>query len=182
MAMTKEARMIRKAFLGAALAGVIGLAGCQSGPTPYQPGGGAQRGYAETKIEGDRYRISFKGNSLTDKDTVENYMLYRAAELTLQNGFDNFTIANRDTDKDSRYRSSGPYFGTHLSYMYYSPRFGWYGAYDPFWTTERFDEITRYEAYAEILMGRGPKGSDPNAFDAHEVSKNLGPLISRPPQ
>jgi hypothetical protein len=31
-------------------------------------------------------------------------------------------------------------------------------------------------------MTKGPKGADPNSFDAHDVSANLGPKIVRPPQ
>jgi len=173
--------MIRKALFGAVLASVIGLAACETGPTPYQPAAGAERGYAETKIETNRYRISFKGNSVTDKETVENYMLYRAAELTLQNGYDNFTIADRDTDKNTRLRQTGgsSFYGPRLSYMYFAPSYGWYGAYDPFWTPSRYDEVTRYEAYAEILMGKGQKSADANAFDAHDVSKNLAGQVTR---
>jgi hypothetical protein len=173
----------RRALIAAAFAGALGAAACESGPTPYQPGGGSERGYSETKIEGDRYRISFKGNSMTGKETVENYMLYRAAELTLQNGYDNFNIVNRDTDKDRDIRSyGGGYMGTRLSYMYFVPRYGWVGAWEPYWTPETYREVTRYEAYAEIKMTRGAKGDDPNAFDARQVSQNLAGLISRAPQ
>jgi hypothetical protein len=175
--------MLRKVLIAAAFAGALGAAACESyGPTPYQPGGGNERGYSETKIENDRYRISFKGNSLTGKETVENYMLYRAAELTLQNGYDTFTIANRDTDKQRDVRSYGGYMGTRLSYMYFVPRYGWVGAWEPYWTPETYREVTRYEAYAEILMTRGAKGSDPNTFDARQVSQNLAGQIARPPQ
>ena len=175
--------MLRRIVAATVLTATLALAACESyGPTPYQPGGGNERGYSETKIEGDRYRISFKGNSLTGKETVENYMLYRAAELTLQNGYDTFTIVNRDTDKDRDIRSSGGYMGTRLSYMYFVPRYGWVGAWEPYWTPERYREVTRYEAYAEILMGRGAKGDNPNSFDARQVSQNLGPQIQRPPQ
>ena len=41
-------------------------------------------------------------------------------------------------------------------------------------------EVTRYEAFAEIVMSRGPKGSDANAFDARQVSQNLAASIQRP--
>jgi hypothetical protein len=175
--------MLRKILAAAALTGALAVSACESyGPTPYQPGGGNERGYSETRIENDRYRISFKGNSMTGKETVENYMLYRAAELTLQNGYDNFTIANRDTDKDRDIRSYGGYMGTRLSYMYFVPRYGWVGAWEPYWTPERYREVTRYEAYAEIQMTRGAKGNDPNSFDARQVSQNLAGLISRAPQ
>ena len=70
---------------------------------------GYDRGYSEQKIENERYRISFKGNSMTGRETVENYLLFRAAELTLQTGYDTFTIVNRDTDKDRDVRRGGGY-------------------------------------------------------------------------
>ena len=39
----------------------------------------------------------------------------------------------------------------------------------------------RYEATAEIFMGKGPKPvNDATAFDAREVIANLGPTIVRP--
>lgn len=175
--------MLRKLMAAAAITAVTALAACSSGPTPYQPAAGYERGYSETKIERDRYRISFKGNSLTDRETVENYMLYRAAELTLQSGYDVFTIVNRETDKDRDVRRTGGFYGPRLSYMYFSPRWGWMYGWDPFWSSypSRFDEVTRYEAFAEIVMSRGPKGGDPNAFDARQVSQNLSPAIQRPP-
>jgi hypothetical protein len=173
--------MLRTLLAAAALAGTTALSACSSGPTPYQPAAGYERGYTEQKLEDTRYRIGFKGNSLTDRETVENYMLFRAAELTLQSGFDTFTIVNRDTDKDSHTRYTGGFYGPRLSYMYFSPRWGWYRAYDPFWDMpSRRETITSYEAFAEIVMARGPKGSDPNTFDARQVSQNLSGAIQRP--
>lgn len=41
--------------------------------------------------------------------------------------------------------------------------------------------IEKFEASAEIIVGRGPKPpNDPRAFDAREVMTNLGPTIVRP--
>ena len=38
--------------------------------------------------------------------------------------------------------------------------------------------MDRYEASAEIVMGRGPKpAGDPNTFDAREVIDNIGPRV-----
>ncbi len=172
--------MFRKILAVSVVAAATLLAACESGPTPYQPAAGYDRGYSEQKIENDRYRISFKGNSMTERDTVENYLLFRAAELTLQSGYDVFTIVDRDTDKDSRLRSYGGHLNSRLSYYYFSPRFGWIGAWEPYWTPSTYEEVTRYEAIAEIVMKRGPKGDDPSAFDARQVSQNLGPQIVRP--
>lgn len=174
--------MFRTALAAAALAAATAMSACSSGPTPYQPAAaGYSRGYSETKLEDTRYRISFKGNSLTERETVENYMLFRAAELTLQSGYDTFTIVSRDTDKDKRTRYTGGFYGPRFSYMYYSPRWGWVGGWDPFWDMPAHREtITSYETFAEIVMSKGPKGSDPNAFDARQVSQNLGSTIRRP--
>jgi len=171
--------MFRKILTVSAVAVATALGACASGPTPYQAAAGYDRGYSEQKIENERYRISFKGNSMTDRDTVENYLLFRAAELTLQNGYDSFTIVNRDTDKDSRTRGYGGY--SRFSHMYLSPHGGWVHAWDPFWSTSsRYEQVTSYEAFAEIVMKRGSKGDDPSAFDAHQVSQNLGGQIVRP--
>lgn len=171
--------MIRQVLAAAALAGTGMLAACETGPTPYQAADAGQMGYSETRIESDRYRISFKGNSLTDRETVENYLLYRAAETTLQNGYDTFTVVNRDLDKDKRVTRSGGY-SPFWSYSYFHPRYGWIGAYDPFYTPATYRETTKYEAFAEVRLSKGPKGSDPNAFNAREVSENLASVIRRP--
>lgn len=165
----------------AAAAAALALAACQTGPTPYQSGDANAPGYSDSRIETDRYRVSFRGNSLTDRETVETYLLYRAAELTLENGYDAFTIVSRDTDTTRRYVSSGGSpFSSRFSYAYFSPRYGWIGAWDPFWTPTTVSEVKRYEASAEIRLGKGPKGDDPNAFDARDVTRNLSGKITRP--
>ena len=49
--------------------------------TPYQPLKGGE-GYSEQRIESNRYTVRFFGNAQTPRQTVENYLLYRAAELS----------------------------------------------------------------------------------------------------
>lgn len=156
------------------------LAGCASGPTPYQQAGDSRYGYNEQAIETDRYRISFSGNALTERDTVETYLLYRAAELTLERGYDHFILLQRETETDRRLVGADPYsrFGVH--YRYYHPGYGWYGWRDPFWNDVNLREVSRYEAMAEIVFGRGPAPDTPDAFEAREVVANLGPRVARP--
>src|ERR1700742_2196874 len=92
------------AAIATALLLATGLAGC-IGPTPYQPfvkGSANPGGYSETRIEPERWRVSFAGNSMTSRETVEGYLLFRAAELTLQNGGDWFAIVDRQTDRNAR--------------------------------------------------------------------------------
>lgn len=71
------------------------LAACAQ-PTPYQP---AERiglnGYGEEMIGADHYKVRFQGNAITTRKTVDLYLLYRAAELTQEKGFDYFIVGDR---------------------------------------------------------------------------------------
>lgn len=157
-----------------------GLSACATA-TPYQPADGAAYGFEETAIENDRFLVSFSGNSLTERETVETYLLFRASELTLERGFDHFTIVRRDTDADRRIVGSDPFPSRYgFRYRYFHPAYGWYGWRDPFWNDVTYREITRYQAQAEIVLGRGAAPDDPNAFEAREVRQNLGADIVRP--
>src|SRR3546814_2874529 len=78
----------RGRLLAAIGTGTLMLAGCAS-PTPYQPATGYgfnRTGFSEQRTESNRYMVSFSGNSLTSRETVERYLLFRAAELTVQQG------------------------------------------------------------------------------------------------
>lgn len=167
-----------------ALAAVAGLLAACATATPYQPSESAGYGFREQTIENNRVRITFRGNTLTDRETVETYLLYRAAEVTLQNGQDYFIVANRDTEEHSRLQSDGFDSGRYgFSYWAFRPRGGWSPWYDPFWDEpSRYREVTRYEAIAEIAMFSGRKpANDPDAFDAREVQANLQGRVVRPP-
>jgi outer membrane biogenesis lipoprotein LolB len=61
--------------------GVVLLAAC-SQATPYQPassGSAIHGGDSQQLIAPNHYRVRFHGNSLTSRETVEAYLLYRAA-------------------------------------------------------------------------------------------------------
>ena len=182
--------------LSSALAALLVLGACATA-TPYQAAIGNQKGYANQQIETDRWQISFAGNSLTDRQTVETYLLYRAAELTDQEGFDYFGVIRRETDEDRRVVSSGfahhsPFYSNfHCNYRFYGRAGRLYGYprswhvrsryYDPFWGPAwDYREVVRYEATTEIIMGKGEKPSDPSYFNADEVLMNLAGRIVRP--
>ncbi len=182
------------------LAGAAALAllavGCAGKPTPYQPISSSSRvagGYSETRLAADHFRVTFAGNSFTSRERVEASLLYRAAELTLQERYDWFVIEDREVEHqverdlrpDPLYR---PWFFDNYGYWrpywrYYGPRTGWrtWDPYfgDPFWA-DRIDTRTveRFEVSAEIRMGRGamPQGNH-KAFDARDVIARIGPQI-----
>ncbi len=163
-------RLCRSAVLVAAMV----LSGCAT-VTPYQP---AERGYgyAEQRIEKNRFRVSFTGNSETPKRTVQTYLLYRAAELTLQSGYDYFIFAADSTDASIRYLQSFD---------------GYYGAGNYYWGphsdfglgvgVSTATPITQYMAQADVLMFIGKKSDDNvKAFDARDVRSHLEQAIIRP--
>jgi hypothetical protein len=173
----------------------LALSACATA-TPYGPAGyGSRYGYSEQRVDADRYRVSFAGNSVTSRGQVEMALLLRAAEVTLESGGDWFSTVQRNTDRDVRYQSTmdpyyggmyGPYWGPSWRYYsrgYWSPwggPWGYGGGYGGYGGDLR--EIDRFEATAEIIVGRGAKpAGDGNAFDAREVVQNLGPRVPRPP-
>jgi len=181
----------RPLLLVAVAAATLTLAGCESATT-YHPATGHgfnREGFSEQRVEANRFMVSFAGNSVTSRDTVERYLLYRAAELTVQNGYDWFELVDRNTDRKTRTYVSDPfrpgpwgYWG--VSWRYHRPGFGW-GFYDPFWGDPwgpvDVNTIDKYDAHAEIVMGHGERPSgDVHAFDARDVIQNLGPTIVMP--
>ncbi|MDT0497681.1 hypothetical protein RM530_09935 [Algiphilus sp. W345] len=156
--------------IGALLLSAITISACST-TTPYQPLRNGY-GYSDQKLESNRYRISFSGNSSTPRDTVENYLLYRAAELTLQSGNDYFVLVDNSTEADTRYRQSiNAYSGFGHYYWYPSVAVSSGDSYP----------ITSYEASANIQVFSGEKPADnPQAFDARDVRANLQPLVTLP--
>lgn len=160
------------------------------GPTPYAPRDG-DYGHAAAEIEDNRFRVSFRANRYTDPDLVELYLLYRAAEVTLDAGYDWFRIVSRDRAgagdstagiEPARYDGGvrfGFGFGHHHGF-HYRYHFGFYGYPYAYY---RYPYVYRgpVEASAEIRTFRGEKPEDDrNAYDARQVIERLGPRIRRP--
>ncbi len=158
----------------ALLAMTLLLTGCvMSTQTPYQP---LQQngGFSEQRIETNRYRVTFAGNSLTTREEVENNLLFRIAELTLSQGYDYFVLSDNDTEANTSYMET----------------LSGYDSFDPFfprfWPRTTFASgsaipITNYKAQAYVLMFKGTKpDADVNAYAAHEVQTSLAPSIRHP--
>jgi hypothetical protein len=146
------------------------LAACASAPTPYQA---AQNGfgYSEQQIEENRYRVIFAGNSVTSRQTVEDYLLYRAAELTVQTGHDWFTVVDRNTVQEYSGSGGSPQFGVGVgggSNVGVGMSFPVFGGSDS----------GRYTADMGIIVQDGEKPQDnPDAYDALAVVSRLQPKI-----
>jgi hypothetical protein len=145
------------------IAAVAALASaCASQGSIYQSRSDGDRyGYAEMQLEPNRLRVSYNGDTLTSRETVDTYLLYRAAEATLERGFDYFVIATHDIDATTRYDALAGG----------RPRLA--GA--------SFREVTSHTAMADIIMFEGPETPAlANVFNARAVKQSLDPHIQRP--
>jgi len=140
------------------LAAVLATA-CATGPE-YQPRTpGSFVGYTDLQLSPNRYRVAFSGSYMSSRDDVETYLLRRAAEVTLQNGYKYFVFQTRDTHPQTDYYGGAyPYS---FQYPYY-PHWGdtWIG--------------TSYSSLAEIMLltdEEAPKTA--NAVDARRVLLSL---------
>jgi hypothetical protein len=172
--------MLKRSVLALAAIGALGLAACETA-TPYQPlahGGAVAGGFTDERLDDTHFRVTFKGNDATSRSRVENYLLYRAADLTVAQGFDWFEMVDHDTRNNGQVYVD-PAFGPGWGYWRPGWRY-WGGGFGP-WGPYDVDRIDRYQATADIFVGHGPKpAGDARAFDARQVMANLGPKIVRP--
>ena len=165
------------------------LAGCMS-PSPYAPRLEGQRtGYTDRALTQTRYRVTFTGNTITPRETVESFLLLRAAEVTRAAGHTNFVFDTRNTRTNTSVQTipygppAYPFWGGygHRGFGYwggYGHRgFGYWGgwgfAYEP-----AVDVVVRtnFEAYAEIvLLTPEQAAKEPRSLNAAEVIARIGP-------
>ena len=157
-----------------ALALVLVLNGCAGNPTPYQPKAD-RTGYSEQQLDAQTWRVQFAGNIDTPRETVENYLLYRSAEIMLFGGYDKFVMFEKNIENNVRYRATGlyPHFG-------YSSRHGYHHGLG-FYAPVNYSPSVSYSGTATIRIYSG--GTPPNnapIYDAQEIVQQLGPTIVLP--
>ena len=146
------------------------LAACSATPTPYQVAGD-DGGYSDQRIETDRYRVTFEGNTATSRDRVEDFALYRAAELTLQSGHDYFKVLSKEVEPVvGSVRGVSPGIGIGLG-----------GGNVGFGLSTVFGGNRAdysYATYLDVVVFKGEKPKDDReAYDALDVIERLKPKI-----
>jgi len=150
----------------------ITFSGCAS---PYGPLG-PMGGYTDTKIQEGLYKIEFKGNGYTSDSKASEFVLLRAAELALQNGYKFFVIIDeRNSAKISAFSTPGTsqtignaqviggptyYTGTYSGTTYYNPG-------QTYIITRPIDGIT-----IQCFVGR-PININALVYDAQQVARNI---------
>jgi hypothetical protein len=116
--------------------------------------------------------VTFAGNSATSRQTVEDYLLYRAAELTVQTGHDWFQVVDRDTAQEYSGYGGSPEMGVGVGSG------GNFGVGLSFPVLGGGDGSGRYTATMDVIVREGEKPQeDPSAYDALSVISRLQPKI-----
>lgn len=162
-------KLSKSCYRALLFAAALGLAACSTAPTPYQALGD-NGGYSDQRIENDRFSVTFQGNSATPRDVVEEYALFRAAEVTLENGYDYFKVVSREIEPVvESVRGGGPRVGVGLGRGI--GNFG-FGVSTGFGGGGRADYS--YAGYLDIVVFENEKpGDDRDVYTALDVIENL---------
>ena len=137
--------------IAAALSALALLVGCQSAPATYEPADApGESGFSQEEISPVRTRITFAGNEDTPRKTVEDFLLYRAAEVAREKGYETFTLAGHGdtearifvTDRSVICDYSPADFS---AFTYYAEGFGWARGGD--------ERDVRYRAHVYLSPG-----------------------------
>ncbi|UVC07229.1 hypothetical protein IHQ71_18660 [Rhizobium sp. TH2] len=159
---------MRISLLAAALAGLCILASCQ---TPYQDGGFAG-GVTASAITNDTFRISARGNGYTAANTIQDYVLLKAAETTLASGGTHFVVL---TSADATQNMTGQTPGYMQTNVIGNTA---YSTYTPGVTYN----VVKPGQDTIIKIINVPTGISPpmGAFPAQQVFDNINPRVIRP--
>lgn len=154
-------------------AAILLLAGCNTAPQPFGPAYNSEFGFTNTRIEQDRFRISY-----TSRDTLKSrdFALLRAAQIADNEGYSHFRVINGGT------YSNGP--GANIST---GVNLGFGGRRNNRSSVglgvddlERAIEGHKVTEEIEVILLSNPPASsgqrkDPNIFSAQSVIRNIIP-------
>ncbi len=145
------------------------LAACETPePMAYQPAGGPHgMGFSETRIEPGRYRVTFHASAGAPAVQAQDYALRRAADLALADGYDWFRAYGRNLGWIG---GSGPQIGLGVGGASFGRRGAMGGSVG---TGFSLGGGPAPVATLEVVMGKGPKPQDRDAYDARGVQRSI---------
>ncbi|WP_409020459.1 CC0125/CC1285 family lipoprotein [Brevundimonas vesicularis] len=151
-------------------ASALVLTGCAS-LAPYGPQMTARgQGYSELRIEQDRFRVTYSG--VGAPGPVADRALYRAAQLTLEQGYDWFEVTQRWVD--GRPDSAGGVQPS-VSIGAGSSRYGgWSSSGVGVGLGLNLSGPSATSTTLEIVMGRGAMSDRREAYNARSVIESIG--------
>lgn len=134
--------------------------------TPYQPAASDRAtGYTDYAIESNRYRVVYRASS---PQRAEDFALRRAAELTVQNGYDWFDVVSRSRDAGAASSGVSPRVSVGASTGGYSGLRVGTGI-----GVNLGSSGSQSVASLEILMGSGPRPEKTSVYDANSILTSM---------
>ncbi len=131
---------------------------------------GLTGGFKDTQLAPDVFRVSFSGNAYTSVDRVQDFVLLRAAELTLANNFKFFAVIN--SSDQSRTETSVTSGSAHTTGEVFAP--GGVGTYSGTTTYSPPQVTTRYKpGVGMTIRAFQNKPDDIFAFDAAFIARAI---------
>jgi hypothetical protein len=146
------------------------LSACAAaGPTAFGPADSKGFGFEDTRIESDRYRVTYRGSGGMGPEQVEDYALLRAGQLALANDYDWFRVISCDMSGEQR---GGVGIGAGVGGGSYGRRSGvGVGVSGDLGTIGGRDYFT---ARLEVLMGKGEPPESGDYYDAADIVERIG--------
>jgi hypothetical protein len=141
-------------------------------------------GYWDQQITLTRYRVSFSGDSDTSRAQVEDYLLRRAAELTVKAGYSHFSFDRRTTEgspvpyvpADSWHPDNGLAFSLGRRYKSKNKDYFATGSFPAYLSPSDATPVLRYTARSEVVMLTAEQAArTPGALSAREILAHLAP-------
>lgn len=164
---------MKRLTFGLIAASALALSACAS-LAPYGPQQSARgQGFSEQQIEANRFRVTYNG--VGTPGPVADRALFRAAQLTVDRGYDWFEVTQRWID--GRPDSAGGVRPS-VSIGAGSSRYGG-------WSTSGVGvglglDLSGPQPTSttlEIVLGRGAKPDRPDAYDARRVQDAIRPRL-----
>lgn len=173
----------KRSILALLAATGLGLAGCATVPPYYGPiGPDHLTGYSNLQLDQTHYQVTYHGDSSTPRDTVEEFLLLRSAQVAQEAGYPYFVFDTRGTKSRTYYYAMFTGWPGWRGYGWYR----WYGPPGMFDGDVEEIPVTQYEGYAEIvLLTEAQAQKEPRALNTQSVVTHLLPLAvppSPPPQ
>lgn len=169
-----------KALFNFALLALI-IGGCASQPDYRAATRAGGYGYTETQLSNSQFRVHFKARG-SDRAKAMDYAMLRAAEVTLQQGYEWFAVTERETLVDKERQPASPQFGFSQRYARVT-ECGVISCRTAYYPTTQLEtgifvggeERSEIESVLSIQLGRGDHPTTGNIFDATQVRNNLAP-------
>lgn len=131
--------------------------------TPYQSTG-ATGGFGETRLQENVFTVTFRGNGFTENEQVQDFAMLRCAEVTLENGFNYFSIADKSENGQTMLLHSG---GSSQTYgMVSSMGNTAYGSFNTYNSPGYSMPVTKHQTTCTIVCFKEKPPEPQRAFDA----------------